>query len=249
MFNMKSIDINCDLGEGLLTDEQIIPLISSANIACGYHAGDADTMKRTIELCMQHNVAVGAHPSWPDKENFGRTEMQKTTEEIYDIVTAQLFTIAQLAKEQRAVLHHVKPHGALYNQSAKDKTIAAAIAKAVYDFDPSLILFGLSGSVSLTEATALSLQTVHEVFADRTYQDDGSLTPRSQPDALITDEQTSLQQILQMIKSNTVASVTGKVITLKADTICIHGDGSNAVAFAKTISSALKQTNIVIKAN
>ncbi|QNA46309.1 5-oxoprolinase subunit PxpA [Lacibacter sediminis] len=246
---MKSIDLNCDLGEGLLTDEQIIPLISSANIACGYHAGDMDTMKRTIELCLQHNVAIGAHPSWHDKENFGRTEMQKTAEEIYDIVTAQLFTIAQLAKEQGAVLHHVKPHGALYNQSAKDKTIAAAIAKAVYDFAPSLIMFGLSGSISLTEANRFGLQTAHEVFADRTYRDDGSLTPRSQPNALITDEQTSLQQILQLINTQTVTTVTEKIIALKADTICIHGDGSNAVVFAKTISSALKQNHIDIKAN
>lgn len=246
---MKSIDLNCDLGEGLTTDEQIIPLISSANIACGYHAGDVDTMKHTIELCLQQHVAIGAHPSWPDKENFGRTEMQKTAEETYDIVNAQLFIIAQTAKEQGATLHHVKPHGALYNQSAKDKFIAAAIAKAVYDFDPSLILFGLSGSVSLTEATALGLQTAHEVFADRTYQDDGSLTPRSQSNALITDEQTSLQQILQMINMHTVTSVTGKIITLKADTICIHGDGSNAVSFTKTISSALKKAHIDIKAN
>lgn len=246
---MKSIDLNCDLGEGVTTDKQIIPLISSANIACGYHAGDADTMKRTIELCMQHNVAIGAHPSWPDKKNFGRTEMLKTTEEIYEIVTAQLTLIAETANRLGSQLHHVKPHGALYNQSAKDKTIAAAIAKAVYDFDTSLILFGLSGSVSLTEATALGLQTAHEVFADRTYQDDGSLTPRSQPNALITDEQLSLQQIIQMISTQTVTSVTGKIITLKADTICIHGDGSNAVAFAKTISSALKQAHIDIKAN
>jgi UPF0271 protein len=246
---MKSIDLNCDLGEGLTTDEQIIPLLSSANIACGYHAGDVDTMKRTIELCLQHNVAIGAHPSWPDKENFGRREILTTAEEIYEIVTAQLFIISQIAKEQGGVLHHVKPHGALYNQSAKDKTIAAAIAKAVYDFDPSLIMFGLSGSVSLTEAATLGLTTAHEVFADRTYQDDGSLTLRSQPNALITDEQTSLQQIVQMINSNTVNSVTGKIITLKADTICIHGDGSNAVAFAKTISSALKQAHIDIKTN
>ncbi|HLP35681.1 5-oxoprolinase subunit PxpA [Lacibacter sp.] len=246
---MKSIDLNCDLGEGLTTDEQIIPLISSANIACGYHAGDVDTMKRTIELCLQYNVAIGAHPSWPDKEYFGRTEMQKTAEEIYNIVTAQLLLIAQIAKEQGVKLHHVKPHGALYNQSAKDRTISAAIAKAVYDFDSSLIMFGLSGSISLAEAVALGLQTAHEVFSDRTYQDDGSLTPRSQPNALITDEQTSLQQILQMINSNTVTSVTGKIINLKADTICIHGDGSNAVAFAKIISYALKQAHIDIKAN
>jgi UPF0271 protein len=246
---MKSIDLNCDLGEGLATDEQIIPLISSANIACGYHAGDVDTMKRTIELCLQHNVAIGAHPSWPDKENFGRTEMVKTADEIYEIVTAQLFIIAQLAMEMGASLHHLKPHGALYNQSAKDKMIAAAIAKAVYDFDSSLILFGLSGSISLTEAAKLGLTTAHEVFADRTYQDDGSLTPRSQSNALIKDEQESLQQILQLINTQTVTTVAGKIVTLKADTICIHGDGSNAVAFVKTISSALKQSHIDIKAN
>lgn len=246
---MKSIDLNCDLAEGLLTDEQIIPLISSANIACGYHAGDMDTMKRTIELCLQQNVAIGAHPSWPDKENFGRSEMKRSAAEIHEIVTAQLIIIAKLAKEQGAVLHHVKPHGALYNQSAKDKIIATAIAKAVYDFDPSLILFGLSGSVSLTEATALGLQTAHEVFADRTYQDDGSLTPRSQPNALIVDEQQSLQQIIQMINTQTVTSVTGNIIHLKTDTICIHGDGRNAVVFAKSISSALNELHIDIKAN
>lgn len=246
---MKSIDLNCDLGEGLTTDEQIIPLISSANIACGYHAGDADTMKRTIEFCQQYSVAIGAHPSWPDKENFGRTEMRKTAGEIYEIVTAQLFIIVQTAKELGAALHHVKPHGALYNQSVKDKTIAAAIAKAVYDFDSSLVMFGLSGSVSITEAAKLGLTTAHEVFADRTYEDDGSLTPRSQPNALIKDEQTSLRQVLQMINTQTVTSVTGKIIMLKADTICIHGDGSNALAFAKTISSALKQAHIDIKAN
>ncbi len=246
---MKTIDLNSDLGEGLPTDEQIIPLVSSANIACGYHAGDADTMKRTIEQCMMHGVVVGAHPSWPDRENFGRTEMQKSSAEIYNIITEQLSIIAAIAKELGTNLHHVKPHGALYNQSAKDNTIAHAIAKAVYDFDTSLLLVGLSGSRSLTEAAALGLLTVHEVFADRTYQDDGSLTARSQPNALIEDEATALQQVLQMIHEQTVTTVSGKIIPVKADSICIHGDGKKAVAFASTISSALQQDHIEVKAN
>ncbi|MEJ8818984.1 5-oxoprolinase subunit PxpA [Lacibacter sp. H407] len=243
------VDLNCDLGEGLATDEQIIPLISSANIACGFHAGNVETMKRTIELCMKHGVSVGAHPSWPDLENFGRTEMQRSTNEIYAIVTEQLNIISGITNELGGKLHHVKPHGALYNQSAKDKSIAAAIAKAVYEFDAGLFLFGLSGSISLTEANALQLKTVHEVFADRTYQDDGSLTPRSQANAFVENEQQAVQQILQMINEQTLTSVTGKIVPVKADTICIHGDGKNAVAFATTISSALQQARIDIKAN
>ena len=143
------IDLNCDLGEGMTTDEQIIPLISSANIACGFHAGDVDTMKRTIAHCLQYGVAIGAHPSWPDKENFGRKEMKRSTEELITIITEQLNILSQLTKEQGGKLHHVKPHGALYNQSANDETIAAAIAKAVKDFDDSLMLFGLTSSFLL----------------------------------------------------------------------------------------------------
>lgn len=243
------VDLNCDLGEGMNTDEQIIPLISSANIACGFHAGDVDTMKRTIACCLQHGVAIGAHPSWPDKENFGRKEMRLSTGELATILTEQLNILSQLAKEQGSKLHHVKPHGALYNQSAKDKTIAATIAKAVKDFDASLVLFGLSGSYSITEAEKLGLKTASEVFADRTYLDDGSLTPRFQPNALIEDESKAVEQALQMITQQTVTSTTGKNISLIADTICIHGDGANAVAFAKAISLALKQNHIDIKTN
>jgi len=243
------VDLNCDLGEGMPTDEQIISLISSANIACGFHAGNIDTMKRTIELCVQHRVAIGAHPSWPDKENFGRKEMQRSAEELITIITEQLNILSQLTKEQGGKLHHVKPHGALYNQSANDETIASAIAKAVKDFDASLILFGLSGSYSISEAEKRRLTTASEVFADRTYLDDGSLTPRSQPNALIEDENKAVEQALQMITQQSVTSITGKHISLIADTICIHGDGTNAVAFAKAISFALKQNHIDIKTN
>ncbi|RXK62182.1 LamB/YcsF family protein [Lacibacter luteus] len=245
---MKSIDLNCDLGEGLLTDEQIIPLISSANIACGYHAGDTDTMKRTIELCMQHNVAVGAHPSWPDKENFGRTEMHKSAAEIIELLLEQLQLIDKTAKQLGATLTHVKPHGALYNQSAKDMVVAAAIADAVHTFNPSLVLFGLSGSLSITIAKQRGLQTANEVFADRTYTNEGNLTPRSQPNALIESIDAAVEQALLMVQKQKVMSVTGKPIHVTADTICLHGDGKHAVEFCKAIVDNLKQNHIDIKA-
>jgi 5-oxoprolinase (ATP-hydrolysing) subunit A len=245
---MKTIDLNCDLGEGLPTDEQIIPLISSANIACGFHAGDESIMKRTVESCLKHGVAIGAHPSWPDRENFGRTEMQMTEQELYDCFNEQLHILNNIALSFNTKLHHVKPHGALYNQSAKDKIIAVTIAKAVKDFDASLFLFGLSGSASITEAQRLYLKTAQEVFADRTYQDDGSLTPRSQPSALIEDEQQAVQQALDMIQENRVTTISGKTIFIKADTICLHGDGKHAVQFCKLINRTLKENNIEIKA-
>jgi UPF0271 protein len=244
---MKSIDLNCDLGEGLTTDEQIIPLISSANIACGYHAGDEDTMKRTIELCLQHNVNMGAHPSWADKENFGRTEMHKSTIEIIDLVTAQLQLIDKTAKQLGVTLTHVKPHGALYIQSAKDIAIAEAIAEAVYSFNPQLILFGLSGSLSIMAAKQKGLQTANEVFADRTYTDEGSLTPRSQLDALIESIDAAVKQALLMIQQQKVISTSGKTISVVADTICLHGDGKHAVEFCKAIVENLKANNIDIK--
>ncbi len=244
---MKSIDLNCDVGEGISTDVQIIPLISSANIACGLHAGDESTIKKTIELCIQHDVAVGAHPSWPDRKNFGRTEMQMSEKELYDCVTQQLYIIQNIAASLGSTIHHVKPHGALYNQSAKDKMIAYTIAKAVKDVDASLILFGLSGSISLSAATALGLKAVHEVFADRTYQDDGSLTPRSHFNALITDKKIAVQQVLQMINEGTVRATSGKIIQLKVDTICLHGDGKQAVEFSRRIYQTLKQNRIEIK--
>lgn len=241
------VDLNCDVGEGMITDEQIIPLITSANIACGFHAGDIDTIKRTIELCLKHKVAIGAHPSWPDKDNFGRKEMQLSSTELSDIILEQLKIISSVTKEQGATLHHVKPHGALYNQSAKDPLIASTIAKAVKDYDHSLILFGLSGSHSITEAKKQGLKPASEVFADRTYMDDGSLTPRSQHNALIKDETKAVQQALQMITQQTVTTISGKIIPIITDTICLHGDGTNAVIFAKAVSTALKQSNIDIK--
>jgi len=241
-------DLNCDMGEGIGNDEAIMPFITSVNIACGYHAGDENTVRTTIELAKQHKVNIGAHPSFFDRENFGRTEIKTSAEEVYHLITEQLFLFKKIADAADAVIHHVKPHGALYNMAARDATLAKAITQAVQDFDESLVLFGLSGSVSISEAKVLGLKTMSEVFADRTYQDNGSLTPRSQPNALIEDEEQSVQQVLQMVKEKTVRTVSGKTVFITAETICIHGDGKNAVAFAQKIYNTLTQQNLVAKA-
>ena len=244
---MKTIDINCDTGEGIGNEKAIIPFISSANIACGYHAGDETTIWETAELCKKHNVAIGAHPSFLDRKNFGRTELKLDTDDIYDIITQQLFIIDEVVSDLEVPIHHVKPHGALYNLSAKDKTTAAAIARAVKDFNHELILFGLSGSLSIKEAEKIGLETCNEVFADRAYMEDGSLMPRTMEGAVINDIDKVVQQALQLVNKGTVTTATGKTIKLKADTICIHGDGIHAVELAKEINDNLKLDGIILK--
>jgi len=235
------IDFNCDMGEGMGNDESIMPYITSANIACGYHAGDKDMMKQTVELCLKYDLAIGAHPSYSDRENFGRSEINISPEQVYILVKEQIQLLKKITEEAKAVLQHVKPHGALYNRSAKDVQVAKAIAEAIKDVDEDLVLFGLSGSYSITEAKNLGLKTRSEVFADRTYQDDGSLTPRDQPNALIVEEEKSIQQVLQMVNEGTVTTVSGKRISIMAETVCIHGDGKNAVQFAKRFHELLKK--------
>jgi 5-oxoprolinase (ATP-hydrolysing) subunit A len=244
---MYTIDLNCDMGEGAGNDELIIPFISSASIACGYHAGDEQAMRDTVDLCLQYNVAIGAHLSFKDRENFGRNEIIITPEEVYQLITEQLRILSKIIKQKGATLHHVKPHGALYNMAAKNISLAAIIAKTVKDFDETLILYGLAGSYSISEAKKAGLKTASEVFADRTYQDDGTLTPRKQPNALIENTDKAIAQVLQMIKEKKVNSVSGKKISILAETICIHGDGKNAVDFAKAIHHHLKQEGIGIK--
>lgn len=241
------IDLNCDMGEGMATDAAIMPFISSANIACGFHAGDDNTMQETVLLAVQHGVSIGAHPGYADKENFGRTEMHLSAEEVYALVQQQVIALMKIAAEKGAKLHHVKPHGALYNQSAKDPQLAAVIAKAVLDIDHGLVLFGLSGSHSIHEAKRIGLTTASEVFADRSYQDDGSLTPRSKPGALLQSTEAALQQVLQMVKEKTVTSLSGKKVPIEADTICLHGDGAHAVDFARSIDQLLQQHSIHIQ--
>jgi UPF0271 protein len=227
------------MGEGMGNDESIMAFITSASIACGYHAGDEEMIKQTVELCLKYNVAIGAHPSYFDRENFGRKDILHTPEQVYDLVKEQIQLLKKITEEAKVVLQHVKPHGALYNRSAKDVLVANAIAKAVKDVDKNLVLFGLSGSHSILEAKNLGLKTKSEVFADRTYQDDGSLTPRTLLNALIEVEEQSIQQVLQMVHEGLVTTVSGKRISIIAETICIHGDGKNAVQFAKLLHEVL----------
>lgn len=241
------IDLNCDMGEGMGNDAELMPFISSANIACGFHAGDEDTMRRTIELALEHRVAIGAHPGFPDRENFGRTEMDFPEEDIISIVSEQVYQLLDLVFAMGGKLQHVKPHGALYNMSVRNYSLASAIANAVYEIDEHLVLFGLSGSASIQAAKDIGLQTASEVFADRTYQDDGSLTPRKEANALITNEQDAVQQVLQMILKKEVTSIHGKIVPLQCDTICIHGDGKQATAFARQINTLLQKHQIDLR--
>lgn len=238
---MQQHFINCDLGEGAGHDEELMPLVNWANIACGYHAGDVMTMQKTVELALKNNVAIGAHPSYLDRENFGRTVIEMDTTDVYDLVTQQLLILNETLDSFDVTMHHVKPHGALYNMASKNPLLARTIAMAVKDFDSKLILVGLSGSHSITEAKAIGLQTASEVFADRSYGDDGSLTPRKNSGALLEDVNQVVNQVLQTIKEGTVTSISGKIIPVIAETICIHGDGRKAVVFAKAIQNAINK--------
>ncbi len=213
------MQINCDLGEGIGNDAELMPYIDEANIACGFHAGDAFTMRETVALCIRHKVKIGAHPSYLDRENFGRKEIELSPEEIYLLVRKQVETLKKITEQAGAKLNHVKPHGALYNISAKNEAVAKAIAKAVKDIDSSLILFGLKNSHSIATAKNIGLLTAEEAFADRRYEIDGSLTPRSKPGACFTE----IQDVLNQVEK------------IKADTWCIHGDGPYAVDFAKAL--------------
>ena len=245
---LEKIDLNCDMGEGFATDALIMPLISSANIACGYHAGGGELMHQTIRLAMQHHVAIGAHPSFNDREGFGRRELQLSSEEIFQIVLDQVNIIRKAAAEEGARLSHVKPHGALYNMAAKDAMIADAISRAIRDIDPSLILYGLPNSASERSAAQYGLQFYREVFSDRTYTDEGLLTPRSHTNAMIETAEQSVEQVLKIILQKTLLSTTGREIPINADTVCIHGDGEQAVALAQEINRALHQNKITISA-
>ncbi len=247
----NSIDLNCDLGEGMQNDAAIMPFISSANIACGFHAGNDETMQHSIRLCMQHQIAIGAHPSFEDKANFGRTEINLPPEAIVDLVQKQLQILEHHCHELGATMHHVKPHGALYNMSAKNELIAAAIAKAVFQFNPQLVLFGLAGSYSVAAGQHAGLKVVNEFFADRTYQHDASLTPRSEPNALISDSSQALNQALLIAEKRSVVSVSGEVIqpceSSDAVSICLHCDGLHAVEFAQAIYEMFLSKNIIIQ--
>jgi len=250
---MKYVDVNCDMGEGfgayrLGSDQEILDVISSANIACGFHAGDPATMRTTVRLALEKGVAIGAHPGLPDLVGFGRRNMDISAQEAYDMVVYQIGALQAFVQAEGGTMRHVKPHGALYNMAAVRAPLAEAIAEAVYKANPSLILFGLAGSELTRAGERIGLRTAHEVFADRTYQQDGTLTPRSQPDALITGQSQSLQQVVRMVTEGRVLSRQGVDVSIRADTICIHGDGAHALEFARSIHAAFANAGIGLRA-
>jgi UPF0271 protein len=250
---MQTIDLNCDMGEAfgnypMPNDDILMDYISSANIACGFHAGDPEVMQHTVNMAVKKGVAIGAHPGLPDLQGFGRRDMKISANEAYQMTIYQIGALFGFVKAAGGKLHHVKAHGALYNMAAKDAALAKAIVEAVHDFDPTLILYALAGSEMVQAAKKTGIAVASEVFADRTYQDDGSLTPRTQSNALISDEQQSTEQVLLMVKHQQVVSVNNKTIDLKAETLCLHGDGAHAVEFAKMINEKLKSEGIAIKA-
>ncbi|MCC5467382.1 5-oxoprolinase subunit PxpA [Pelosinus baikalensis] len=250
---MHRVDLNCDLGESfgvytMGTDELILPFLTSANIACGFHAGDPRVMFSTVRLAMENDVAIGAHPGLPDLIGFGRRNMDISPQEAYEMVVYQIGALYGFVKAAGGKMQHVKPHGALYNMAAKRQDLAEAIAEAVYKVNPELILFGLSGSELVAAGEKIGLTTAHEVFADRTYQVDGTLTPRSQPGALITDQEQAVSQVVRMVKEGKVLSLQGQDILIKADTVCIHGDGSHALAFAHLIREIFEKSQIDLQA-
>lgn len=251
----RKIDLNCDLGESfgawkMGNDEAILPLISSANIACGFHAGDFDTMRKTVELALDYEVAMGAHPGLPDLQGFGRRNMAIIPKEAYNMVVYQVGALQGFIRALGGKLHHVKPHGALYNMAATNESLALAIAHAIADVSQGeAILYGLSGSALIRAGREVGLAVMNEVFADRTYQADGTLTSRTDANALITDHKASIAQVLQMVESNAVTTVTGEVIALEADTICVHGDGASALQFVEEIRQTFKERQIFISAH
>ena len=243
------IDLNADLGEGCANDEALLQLVSSANIACGFHAGDAQTLRQSIRWALQYGVAIGAHPSFPDRENFGRTRMQLPPETVYAQMVYQLGAVAAMARAEGGVMVHVKPHGMLYNQAAVEPALAEAIARAVKAVDPALRLVGLAGSELIRAGEKLGLATRQEVFADRGYQADGTLVPRGQPGALIEDDEQALRQTLEMVRHHRVRTLEGTWAAVRAETVCLHGDGEHALSFARTLRERFAVEGINVSAD
>lgn len=244
----RRIDFNCDLGEGCGTDAAIVPLISSASIACGGHAGDDDSMRAAIALCLRHGVAVGAHPSFEDRAHFGRRELAIAPDAARAMVARQLARFAAVCTAQGTSFHHVKPHGALYNLAARDAAIADAIVDAVRAQDPALALYALSGSALARAGEAAGVRVAHEVFAERRYEADGSLTPRTTAGAVIEGVDDALAQVRRMLAEARVVARTGESVPIRVDTVCLHGDRADAPAFARALHDALIDAGVRIAA-
>lgn len=247
-----TIDVNCDLGEGIISagqpvENQIMPLISSANIACGFHAGNKESMNYCIELAIKHNVAIGAHPSYNDRENFGRAFFPMHKKDLSELIFEQINTMGDLAMAKGEKLCHVKAHGALYNAAAKNTEIAEALTLAINNYDKKLILFGLPDSALETAARKSGLTFAAEAFPDRGYNDDGSLADRSLHCALITDNETVVKRAVIMAQEKRVQSLSGKWIYIQADTLCIHGDNPNAHSLLVALRIAFQKENISIE--
>jgi len=246
------IDLNCDMGESfgpwaMGRDEEVMEAVTSVNVACGFHAGDPDVMARTVRLAAARGLSIGAHPGLPDLQGFGRRALAVTPAEAHALVLYQVGALAAFARAEGVRLTHVKPHGALYNMAAGDPDLARAIASAVRTFDPSLALMGLAGSHLVLEAEALGLCAAWEVFADRSYEADGTLTPRSLPGAMVEDEEEAAARVLRMVTEGLVRSRQGGDVPLRADTVCIHGDQAGAAAFARRIRAALRDAGVDVR--
>lgn len=248
---MYEVDLNCDMGEAfagykLGPDAEIMPLISSANIACGWHAGDPQVMRKTVELALKYNVGIGAHPGHPDLMGFGRRNLGVTPDELKDYVIFQVGALYGFVKALGGKLQHVKAHGAMYNQAAADPALARAFAEAVASFDRELVVVGLANSHLVTEAERLGLPTASEVFADRGYLPNAALVPRSQPGAILHDSQLVVQRVIGMVKDSQVISNNGEVISLRADTICVHGDTPEALEHLRALRTGLAHEDVQV---
>lgn len=248
---MYRVDLNCDLGESfgnykIGLDEEVISYISSANIACGFHASDPLVMDHTVKLAKEALVSVGAHPGFPDLVGFGRRNMNVSIKEAKAMVQYQIGALDSFCRAHGIKMQHVKPHGALYNMAGKDLKLATAICEGIYEVNPKLILLALCGSEMINAAQNIGLKAAREAFADRAYEEDGSLVARTKEGAMITDEEVAIKRVIKMIKENKVTAITGKDISIKVDSICVHGDGAKALEFVKKIKSKLEKENIEI---
>jgi UPF0271 protein len=249
---MYQIDLNSDIGESfgvyrVGNDDALLRLITSANVACGCHAGDPMVMDRVICLAKELGVAVGAHPGYPDLQGFGRRKMSLSPDEVQHYVTYQLGALEAFARSHGVHLQHIKPHGALSNLCQHDRNTSRAICRAVHAFDPSLLVFACAGSALGEEAAAMGLSVVWEIYADRAYLDDLSLVPRSQPGAMITDEDLAAARCIRMVKEGLVTTITGRDVPIQGDTLCVHGDSQKALAFAEHIHAAFSREGITVR--